>query len=125
MLDPLSGGDQARVHGDVVEVLLKNRLALLEDAFHAFARLGSRRLAQQLEGLLDASHLAFGFAQVIGKRLRQRLVRGGLHHLRQGFRDLLLGVIDVAQLVQKRVVQCACLSHESLQFQRRNPRDVP
>ena len=70
-------------------------------ASQRLARAGTSRL---LEHLLEALDLAAGLFQVLLEGLAQlgRLHRLG--HLRQGFHELLLGVIDVAELVDEQVL---------------------
>jgi hypothetical protein len=59
VLDRLRGGEQAGIEGRFALVLFHDFLALIEDAFDGVALLAARRLAEQVEYLLQAPDLAF------------------------------------------------------------------
>ena len=54
MLGSLSGGDQAGIHGGLVEVLLHDRLAFFDDPRDPVAVLAARLLVQAFEHALEA-----------------------------------------------------------------------
>ena len=71
MLGALAGGDQAGVHRRVVEVLLHDRLAFLDDAGDAVAVLAARLLVEAPEHLLQPLDLPAGLLEVRLERLAQ------------------------------------------------------
>jgi hypothetical protein len=60
--------------------------------------------AVHLEHLLQALHMSPGFIEMGKKALFKLLVGGLFGHFRQRFDELLLGVIDVLQLMHEQVV---------------------
>jgi hypothetical protein len=69
---------------------------------------------QQLENLLQASDLAFGFVVMFFKRGAQLVRVGGLRHFRKRLINLLFRVVDVFQRIEKQRIQ-VFLSHRKLQ----------
>ena len=69
VLGPLAGGDQARVHRRLIEVLFHNRLAFFDDAGNAFAVLATNLLREPFEDLFQPLDLTLRFLEVRFKGL--------------------------------------------------------
>ncbi len=110
----LPGGYQARVHGRLVEVFLHDRLAFFDDAGNALAVLAARLLAERFEHLLQAFDLAAGLLEVRLEGIAEISRGGGLREFRQRLGQLFLGIVGVAKLVDKGIVQCCQIGHDSL-----------
>ena len=104
VLDSLSGADHAGIQHLLVLDLLHMLLGFIDDAFDRLALLAARRHVQHLEHLIEPLDLAFGFLAVGLQRLLQLLAVGFLDHARQGFEDLLLGVVDVLEGSDEQIV---------------------
>jgi hypothetical protein len=63
-----------------------------------------RLLAQFREHLIEPRDLAFRFLEVIFEPLGQIAISRFIDQLRQRFNDLVLGVIDVLETVQQKVI---------------------
>ena len=73
VLGTLAGGNQARVHRRLVEVLLHDRLAFLDDAGNAVAVLAAHLLLEALEHLFQALDVS---ARLLEVRLERRAQLG-------------------------------------------------
>src|SRR5690606_30839814 len=105
MLDRLRGGDQAGVEGRRVLELVHDLLAFGDDALDGVAGLAARRLADDVEHLLETFEMALGLLAML---LEGRFQLGGLRralHLRQRLQNLPLRVIDVLKGFMEQVVQ--------------------
>jgi len=103
MLDPLGGGNQAGIHDLFVGVLFHEFGAFLDQPLHAFAGLTFGSEVQRLEYLLQAYDVSLRLFQMLLERLFQIRCRGSLGHLGEGFDQLLLGVVEVFQLLYEQV----------------------
>jgi hypothetical protein len=54
--------------------------------------------------LFEALHMRFGFIEMSHKALLELLIRCLFGHFRQRLHELLLGIIDVLQLMQEQIV---------------------
>ena len=75
------------------------------------AGLAARWLAEQFEDLLQPFDMALGFVKVLLEAGLQFRRGRRLGHLRQGLHDLLFGVVDVLERIEKQVVQGLFGSH--------------
>ena len=113
VLGPSAGAGQERVeHRRRGRLLLDELVVLLLDPVDAGALLGLGLLAERLEGLLDVRDVLPGLVQVVAERLRELLVGRLLLQLRKRLHQRLLGVEDVAELVQEQLARLGHLSHE-------------
>ena len=62
--------------------------------------------------LFEPRQLVFGLGEVVLERVAQLIAAGGPGHLRQRAHELFLGMIEVAQFVDERVVERLRLGHE-------------
>ena len=76
----------------------------IDDAFDGLALLAARRNVQHLEHLIEPLDLAFGFLAVGLERFLQFPALGLLDHARQGFEDLLFGVVDVLEGCDEQII---------------------
>src|SRR4051794_29936298 len=114
----LAGSDEAGVHRRVVEVLVHDRLALLDDALDAVAVPAAHFFVEAGEHPLEPQDVAAGFFQVRLERVAQLRRRGGRGELRQRLDQLSFGVVGVAQFIDEGVVQRQGFGHASLVFTR-------
>jgi len=121
VLDLLGGGDQAGVEDLGLGLGVDEFLTLLGDALETLAGLLLGAGAELLEGLLQPRHLVLGLLEVLGEALAQLLVAGRLDHLGQGLEDLMLGPIQVLQLVDQQLLHRLDL-HRRVSFRHVLPR---
>ena len=113
VLGALAGRDQAGVHRRVVELLLHDRLALLDDAGNAVAVLALDLFVEAGKHALEALDLTARLLEMSLER-RAQLGRGcRLRELRQRLYQLFLRVVGVTQFIHESIVQCSGLSHGS------------
>jgi hypothetical protein len=62
-------------------------------------------MAVHLEYPFEAPDLLLRLAQVRLEALLELRIRRFADHLRQGLRDLLLGVVDILQLVHEKIIE--------------------
>ena len=105
MLDFLRRRDHRRIARGVVVDVAHHLLAFLDETLHTLARLAARRHVQLLEDLFETFDLLFGLLQMFFDCLSQLFTRSLLRHLRQRFRELLLGVVDVFQFVVQEIAE--------------------
>src|SRR5207244_9808921 len=98
-------GDESRVQNRGLHVLLQELLGLLDQPFHRDALFRPRAVAHQLEDLLEARDLALGLGEVLLERGAQLLGRGSLRHPGEGLGDLLLGAVEIPELVEQQILQ--------------------
>jgi hypothetical protein len=97
MLDCLRCSEKASIQSGLAFVLLHYLSSFVQDALDRLAFLAARRFAEKFENLLKAFELPFGFIVVFfecGPQLLRRL----------RFVDLLFGVINVLQRIEKQCV---------------------
>ena len=80
-------------------------VALPDDPLHAFAGLCPGGNAEKLEDLFAAAHVSLGDLEVIFESRAELFVLGRPRHFREGLRQLLLGVVHVAELLDKQLFQ--------------------
>src|SRR4029453_7923619 len=114
LLGLLSGGDQASVHGRLVEILLHDRFPFVDDARNTVAVFALDLLVKELEHLFKPFDMPARLLEVRLEGGPQVFRSRCLGQLRQRFGQLFFGVVGIAQLVQKRVVQCSRFSHGHL-----------
>lgn len=107
MLDPLRRADQGEVGRGVFLLLALGHdfLTFFDKTHHALAGLGARGLAEQLKAFIDALDLGFGLAEMQLEQLAQLVESRRFRHLGKRLRQLLLGVKDVAELVDQQVAK--------------------
>ena len=105
VLGALAGGNQTRVHRGIVEVLFHDRLAFFDDPGDAVAVLAAHFLVEALEHLLEPLDVSARLLEMRLERRAQIRRRGRLRQLRQRLGQLFLGIVGVAQFVEKRIVQ--------------------
>ena len=105
MFDSLGGPNECGIQHGIVAVFIDDLLAFLDEAFHCFADLAARFLAQPFENLFEPVDVPLGLFQVILKCPLQ--LRGGsfLGHFRQRLHQLVLGVVEVFQFIDVQVFQ--------------------
>ena len=103
MLDCLRGGDQGGIEHDLVVDLAGDLLRLVEDAFDRRALGALGLFLQRLESAIEPLDLALGLAKVHLEALLELGIRRLLDHVGQRLLDLVLGVVDVLQRMQKQV----------------------
>src|SRR5258705_12735926 len=101
MLDRLRGGQQTGVERWRIGILLHDLLAFIENALDGIALLAARGLAEQLEYLFQALDLSLGLIMMLFERGPQLVRIGRLRHFRQRLQDLLFGVVDVLERIEK------------------------
>ena len=82
-----------------------------QDTLDGRAGLALGLLADDLEHLLQAFHLALGFLQMVVEGLPQLGRIALLRHFGQRLQHLLLGVIDVLEMVKEQIVQGFHIGH--------------
>lgn len=70
-----------------------------------FAGLGAGGFAEHFEAFVDALDLRFGLGEVLLEQLAQLIEAGGLRHLGKRLGQLLLGMQDIAQLVDEQIAE--------------------
>ncbi len=106
VLDGLRTTDQDRISRVGIAEVLEVFFHLGGDALHGLAGLGTCRLADDLEHLLQALDLMRALLGVGLERLLQLVVLGRLGGFLERLHGLLLGVIDVLQRFVEGVVEC-------------------
>ena len=79
-------------------------LAFLDKAHHSLAGLRARRFAQKREAFVEAFDLVFGFGEVLFKTLSQAVESRCLGHFGQRFRQLLLRVENIPELIKEKIL---------------------
>jgi hypothetical protein len=103
VLDTLRGADQRLIGGGILLLfaLIDDFLTFLHQTHHALARFRSRGLAEELKTLVDACDLGFRLGEMLLDQFAQLIETGRLRHLGQCFRQLLLRMQQVAELVEQ------------------------
>jgi hypothetical protein len=109
MLDPLGGRNEARVAHFIVGFLFDHFLALLEDAFHAFALRTASGLAVAFKDFLESHRMLFRLFKMLLKAGSELLIGRRFDHLRQRLDDLLFGTIEILKFLNIK-------AFESLKF---------
>ena len=105
MLDALRLRDETGVEDLLLRILLEKLLRLFDEPLHADALLAARAGAKHLEHLLQPLDVAFGLLEMVGECLLQLRVGRCFDHFRQRFDELLLGAVQVLQLLDVQVLQ--------------------
>src|SRR5690606_4872710 len=92
-------------HRLAVELFAHHRLALVDDPGHPIAVLAARLLVEAGKHLFEPVDVSPGLAEVVFKRPLQLRIRRGLGQRRQGFRELLLGIVGVTQFFEEGIVK--------------------
>ena len=101
VLGALSRGDDASVTHRVFSIFFKHVTAFFDDPGHASTVLAAWVLVEQFEDLLEATNLFLGLAEV-GLQCSAELGIGRvLRKLRQGLCQLLLGVVEIPDLIDE------------------------
>ncbi|CEE80472.1 hypothetical protein XAC2852_790195 [Xanthomonas citri pv. citri] len=103
MLHLLRTADQCRIAHRAGLDFIDDLAALLHQAFHRSAFDALELDAQNLDDLVDAFDLALGFFQMSFEGLLQFRLGGRTRKTRQRLGQLLLGAVDVRQLVDEKV----------------------
>ena len=104
MLGGLGGVDEGGIQYHFVGDLAGDLVGFLDDAIDRRAIDRLHRGTMHLEHLLQALHMRLGFIEVSQKSLLELFVGGLFRHFRKRFHQLLLGIIDVLQLMHEQVV---------------------
>ena len=104
MLHGLRRREHARVVNLTVLDLLHDILGFRQDSIHRIAAYGTRGHSTLIENSLQAFNLMAGLFAVFFKGAFEIGGLRALSHLRQVFIDLLFGVIDILERVQKQIV---------------------
>jgi hypothetical protein len=68
MLDPLRGGDEARIAHFVFRIFLRHLVALGDQSFHPLAFWGPGRFVMTLQNLLEPFRLPLGLLEMLVER---------------------------------------------------------
>src|SRR5262245_36702827 len=104
MLDGLSTADNRGIEHLAVVHLAGNLVGLLDKTVDCGTVDAPGCLTEFREDLLEPGNLAFGFAQMTAKPGREFAIGSLLDHLGECLYDLVLGVKDIPQRVQEKVV---------------------
>src|SRR5215207_3578078 len=104
VLGGLRGIDQGRVQHGLVGDLACDLVGFLDDAVDRRAIDRLHLGAVHAEYLLEALHMRPGFVEMGQKALLELLVGGLFGHFWQRFYELLLGIVDILQLMYEQVV---------------------
>ena len=104
MLGGLRGVDQCRIQHRFVRDLAGGLIGFLDDAVDGGTVDRLRLGPMHLEHLFEALNVRFGFIEMGQETLLELLVCRLLGHFRKRFHKLLLGIIDVLQLIHEQVV---------------------
>src|SRR4030095_1829676 len=104
MLDSLRTADNRGTQHLGVVHFTGNLVGLLDKAVNCGTVDAPRGLTELREDLLQPSNLAFGFVQMTAKAGRELAIGRLLDQLRKCLYDLVLGVNDIPQRVQEKVV---------------------
>ena len=116
VLHPLGGTDELGVAHGIGAVGLDGLGAFLDEALHGVAGLALGFLAEELKRLLEAVHMAAGLLEMFGEAFLQFLVGGGLGHFGQGLEELILGVVEILELIDQEFTERIDLGHGSIGF---------
>ena len=116
MLDGLRRGDEPGIEGNASIEILDDLVGLGDDALDCLAGLAAGRLADQFEYLLEALDMPLRFVAMLEKAFLSVFGLRRASHFRQGFQDLLLGVIDVLQGIEKEILEGFCSCHFILRY---------
>src|SRR5688500_17078942 len=105
VLDSLRGGDDAGMEDVGLGVLLEERSALLDQPRHPLALVASGTELRPGEDLFEPRYLPLRRRQVVAERFLEILVVGGLDHLGERLDELLLGAVEILELVDVELGQ--------------------
>ncbi len=105
MLHALGRSDEGGVEHVGVGALLQQLLAFLQQPLHSLALVAAQRLADALADLLEAAELLLGLTKVLLEALPQLGVLRLLDHFRQRLDDLLLGAVQILELLEIQVLK--------------------
>ena len=101
MLDRLGCGQQAGIERGRIGILFHDLLAFFDKALDGIALLAARGLAEQLEYLFQPFDVPLGLVVVLFERRPQLIRIRRLRHFRQRLQDLLFGIVDVLERIEK------------------------
>jgi len=106
MLHALGRADQGEIRRSVLLVLtfLHDLLAFFNQSHHAFAWLGPGTDAKKGKTLIDTLNLFLRFHHMLLEQFPQLVKASSFSHLWQSFRELFLGVKDIAKLVNEKLI---------------------
>jgi hypothetical protein len=105
VLHVLRGRDHSGIENVGRRLFLDELLSLLQDAFHTMAFLAARTFVELGTDALDASDVLARLTLVRRERLLEFGMRGLLDHLRKRFEDLLLGAVEILELLDIQIFQ--------------------
>jgi hypothetical protein len=104
VLDALRRTDEAGIERVVLE-FVHHFLAFLDQPFGALALLALGGEIELLRDLLETLHVAARLFQVLLERGGELFVGGVLSHFRQRLDDLVLGAVQVLDLIFEEIVE--------------------
>jgi len=110
MLGCLGGGDQGDIHDHVIIDIIGDLVCLIQNAVDCRAIDGFGLDAKQLECFLQSFDMYSRLIEMALQSIFQIIVAGLVDYDWERFGDLLLGVIDGAQRMDKKIVQCLDIS---------------
>src|SRR5215210_2922939 len=105
VLHRLRGRQESRVERVFIRHLAGNFVRLLHEPVESRAIYAFGRMPVHLEDLLEPRNLILCLLEVSLKATAQLRVGGLVDHLGQSLRDLVLGVVDVLQLMHEQVIK--------------------
>ena len=108
--------DEAGVEHVRIGVFLDQLIALLDQPFHPDALLPTRTDAELAADLLEPLDVLGGLFQMRAERLLELRIVCRFRQLGQRFDELLLGAVEILQLIDVKVFQCIELHSSHLRM---------